>query len=240
MRDSVNTTRLSAATLTDTDYRRMVDSLTDYAIIFLDPERPSSSAGTTARAAADAATTAPISSGATSRSSTRQEALSRGWPDHELAQAGIAGPLRGRGLAPAQGRHALLGQHRHHQPGGPRRHVRGFSKITRDLSERRQQEEHAARQRGALPAAGGGREGLRHLHARPAAATSPAGTCGAQKNKGWRPTEIIGQHFSTFYPPELPRAAGPARNWRTRCATAASRTRAGACARTARASGPAW
>ena len=38
MRDSVNTTRLSAATLSEADYLQMVEAVTDYAIFFLDPE----------------------------------------------------------------------------------------------------------------------------------------------------------------------------------------------------------
>ena len=43
----------------------------------------------------------------------------------------------------------------------------GFSKITRDLTERRRAGGSAAPERGALPAAGRGRERLRDLHARP-------------------------------------------------------------------------
>ena len=53
------------------------------------------------------------------------------------------------------------------------------------------------------------------------------------------PTEIIGQHFSRFYPPEAIADGDPeARTARARSVTGASRTKAGACARTARASGP--
>ena len=55
---------------------------------------------------------------------------------------------------------------------------------------------------------------------------------GAERFKGYRPHEIIGQHFSRFYTPE-DRAAGiPAKAGSTR--------RAGGSARTAAASGPTW
>ena len=59
-----------------------------------------------------------------------------------------------------------------------------------------------------------------------------------QRIKGYAPDEIIGQHFSTFYTPE-DRAAGlPARGARRpRCARENTRPKAGASARTARASG---
>src|SRR5512146_298535 len=37
---------------------------------------------------------------------------------------------------------------------------------------------------------------------------------GAQRLKGWTPDEIIGSHFSVFYPPEDIAAGRPARNLR--------------------------
>ena len=60
-------------------------------------------------------------------------------------------------------------------------------------------------------------------------------------SRATRPREIIGQHFSEFYP--RPTRSGPASasaSWRARRATDGSRTRAGASARTARGSGPTW
>ena len=62
---------------------------------------------------------------------------------------------------------------------------------------------------------------------------------GAQRSKGYRAEEIIGQHFRVFYPPEQQERRAPrarAASWP--CATATTRRRAGGSARTAPGSGP--
>ena len=61
---------------------------------------------------------------------------------------------------------------------------------------------------------------------------------GAERIKGYRADEIIGQHFSRFYPPEPSSAAGPSTSCRWPRRKAGSRTRGGGSARTARGSGP--
>jgi PAS domain-containing protein len=61
---------------------------------------------------------------------------------------------------------------------------------------------------------------------------------GAQRIKGYAEAEVVGTHFSRFYTDE-DRAAGlPVQALPWPRATAASRRKAGACARTAAASGP--
>src|SRR6185503_9033646 len=60
---------------------------------------------------------------------------------------------------------------------------------------------------------------------------------GAHRFKGYTAEEIIGKHFSIFYPPEKIEQGFPQYELRKRRALDASRTRAGASARTARASG---
>ena len=79
----------------------------------------------------------------------------------------------------------------------------GFAKITRDLTDAPRAGAAAARERGALPPARQRRQGLRDLHARPRTARSRAGTPGAQAIKGYTANEILGRHFSIFYPPEV-------------------------------------
>ena len=63
---------------------------------------------------------------------------------------------------------------------------------------------------------------------------------GARRIKGWAAEEIVGQHFSRFYTEEDRAAGVRGERWRGPSGPGGSRPRAGACARTAPASGPAW
>ena len=62
---------------------------------------------------------------------------------------------------------------------------------------------------------------------------------GAERIKGYPADEIIGRHFSVFYPAQEAQIHKP--DWRSRSpnVTAATRRKAGASAKTARDSGPA-
>jgi PAS domain S-box-containing protein len=196
---------LSVANLTDTDYRRMVDSLTDYAIIFLDPNGHVVSWNDGAR----------LLSGYDSADILGrhfsvfypQEALSRGWPDHELAQAGIVGRFEDEGWRLRKDGTRFWGNIVITRLAGPDGATRGFSKIIRDLSDRRKQEEllRASEERFRLLVEGVKDYAIFML--------DPSGhvvswNLGAEKNKGYKAHEIIGQHFSTFYPPDV-----AARGW---------------------------
>jgi PAS domain S-box-containing protein len=79
--------------------------------------------------------------------------------------------------------------------------LRGFGKVTRDLTERRAHEERvrASEERFRMLV-----EGVRDYAI---FMLDPQGrvvswNAGAQRIKGYQPEEIIGQHFSVFYPPE--------------------------------------
>ena len=63
---------------------------------------------------------------------------------------------------------------------------------------------------------------------------------GAQRIKGYLPHEIIGSHFSRFYPAEQIAARWPEHELEVAGARADSRTRRGGCARTEPGSGPMW
>ena len=60
---------------------------------------------------------------------------------------------------------------------------------------------------------------------------------GAQRFKGYTADEIIGQHFSRFYPEQEQKAVAPARRWRPPHVRESSRPKAGAFGKTDRAFG---
>ena len=73
-----------------------------------------------------------------------EEARARKHPGVRAGGRDARGPLRGGGLARPQGRHAVLGQRRHHR--AARRATAtlvGFAKVTRDLTERRRAQQRA-------------------------------------------------------------------------------------------------
>ena len=156
------------------DFRRaqeshdlLVESVRDYAIFMLDPDGHVATWNAGAERIkgyrADEIIGQHFSTLLSARGRRRAAGPSTSW-----SVAARGGPLRGRGLARAQGRHAASGP----TSSSPRcatatGELRGFAKVTRDLTERRAPRKSAAPERGALPAAGRERPGLRDLHARP-------------------------------------------------------------------------
>ena len=125
------------------------------------------------------------------------EDIAAGKTERELEIAIARRSLRGGGLARSQGRLAHLGQRHDHRASQPR----GQADRLRQGHAR---SHRAPRGRGgdaALPPAGREREGLRDLHpgpGRPRRDLEPAPSA----SRATRADEIIGKHFSIFYPPE--------------------------------------
>ncbi|WP_434714649.1 PAS domain S-box protein (plasmid) [Rhizobium sp. YTUHZ045] len=185
-------------------FRLLVDAITDYAIYMLSPEGIVTSWNTGAQRFKGY-----------KPSEILGEHFSRFYVDEDRA-AGI--PERALITAVEEGRYEGEGWRRRkdgsrfwaHVVIDPIRHpsgeLVGFAKITRDLTERRAAE-HAIRQ---------SEEQFRRLiqgvsdyaiYMLDPDGNVSSWNFGAERIKGYRPDEIIGRHFSTFYTPE-DRAAG--------------------------------
>ena len=180
-------------------YRQLVESIADYAIVLLDEHGTVRSWNEGVRRLHGYE--APEIVGRPMAMLYPEEANARGWPQHELAAAREAGRFEDEGwrlrkdgsrfwanvvisvMRDAQGR------------------VTGFSKVTRDLTERRRQEELVRRSEERF------RLLVERVQDYAIFMLTPEGRVatwnrGAQKIKGYAASEIIGSHISRFYEAE--------------------------------------
>ena len=180
-------------------YRVLVDAARDYAIFFLDPRGQVVSWNTGAARLKGYSAHEII--GRHFSAFYPPDAIERQWPQQELKAAREKGRFEDEGWRVRKDGTRFWANVVITALYDARGELRGFSKITRNLTERRAQEER-----------------LRHSEERfrllvenvmdyAIIMLDPQGrvvswNAGAERIKGYQPHEIIGQHFGAFYPAE--------------------------------------
>ena len=134
------------------------------------------------------------------------DALAQGLPGHELAMAARDGSFEDEGWRVRQDGSLFWANVVVTAMRAPTGELVGYSKVTRDLTQRRHHEEslRLSEERFRLLVEGVADYAIFMLDVNGVVATW---NMGAQRIKGYAAAEIIGRHFSVFYPPET-RASG--------------------------------
>jgi PAS domain S-box-containing protein len=138
------------------------------------------------------------------------EAITRGWPGHELATAAAAGRFEDEGWRLRKDGTRFWANVVVTALRDDAGEVEGYSKIFRDLTARRLEEEElrTSEERFRLLIEGVRDYGIFMLDPDGRVASW---NLGAERLKGYRPSEIIGKHFSIFYPAEVVASGWPER-----------------------------
>jgi PAS domain S-box-containing protein len=203
---SLNGKSVQSLDRTEERFRLLVESITDYAIFMLDPNGYvitwNSGAERIKGYRADEIIGQHFSK------FYPPEALHRRLPDHELKEAGTKGRFEDEGWRIRKGGTRFWANvvitAVHDQSG----ELRGFAKVTRDLTHRREHEEalRQSEERFRLLVDGVAEYAIFMLDANGYVMTWNSG---AERIKGYRADEIIGQHFSKFYPADVAEGGWP-------------------------------
>jgi PAS domain S-box-containing protein len=205
MADSSSRTSEQLPGLSDS-YRRLVETVRDYAIFLLDPTGHILTWNTGAEYLKGYAAHEII--GRHFSTFYTDEARARGWPDQELQIASAQGRFEDEGWRVRKDGTLFWANAIITALKDERGVLRGFSKITRDLSDRRRQEEMLRQSEERF------RMLIDSVKDYAIFMLDPEGrvvswNAGAERIKGYKTSEIIGRHFSVFYPEEARRRKWP-------------------------------
>ena len=142
------------------------------------------------------------------------EAVASGWPQEELRLARARGRFEDEGWRVRKDGSRFWANVVITALYGPMGELSGFAKITRDLTERRRHEEElrASEERVRLLVDNVRDYAIFMLDTR---GVVRSWNTGAEAIMGWRPEEIVGRHFSTFFTPQDVAAGLPEAELRT-------------------------
>ncbi|HEY6451967.1 MAG TPA: PAS domain S-box protein [Steroidobacteraceae bacterium] len=180
-------------------YRNLVDSISDYAILMLDPDGHVIS--WTPGAQAIKGYTADEIIGANFSRFYPTEAVAQSLPQRELAVAEAAGHFSAEGCRVRKDGSTYWADVVITRMNDHRGRLVGFSQITRDLSERRREDCRLRQSEERFRRLISGVRDYAIFMLDPGGIVT-TWNAGAQYIKGWTAEEIIGSHFSRFYPPE--------------------------------------
>ena len=180
-------------------FRRLVDSVRDYAIFLLSPHGTIVSWNVGAQRIKGYAASEVI--GKHFSIFHTPEAQASGWPEEELRRSAEEGRLEDEGWRVRKDGSRFWANVVISPMFDPDGRLIGYSKITRDLTERRRHEERLRASERNL------RLLIDAVQEYAIFSLSPDGVItswnqGAQRIKGYSADEAIGQHFSIFYPPQ--------------------------------------
>jgi len=189
----------------DEPFRRLVQSIADYAVFLLDPDGRVQSWNRGAELLKGYTPEEII--GKHFSIFYPRSAVERGWPQHELETAKRLGRFEDEGWRVRKDGTRFWANVVITAIVDEEGHLLGFAKVTRDLTERRSNEERLRQSEERF------RLLLETVQDYAIFMLDTSGNvaswnAGAERLKGYTAAEVIGRHFSVFYPPEA-----LARNW---------------------------